>query len=169
MPQNLTNPRRVPVRVVSWLLLVALAVPDRALAIDISYFEKRMTVHVFENGLTLLVCRRPRAPVFSYHALVDVGSADDPPGRTGLAHMFEHMAFKGTDRLGTTDWAAEQLALARVEEAFARYHAARATPQAKPLQRVWRQAIAEADRFVVSGAFAREIERAGGIGLDATT
>ena len=39
----------------------------------------------------------------------------DPMGQTGLAHMFEHMAFKGTDTIGTTNYAAEKVALAKVE------------------------------------------------------
>lgn len=58
-------------------------------------FEKKTTVKVLPNGLTLIVCERPEAPVFSYYTLVDAGSADDPQGASGLAHMFEHMAFKG--------------------------------------------------------------------------
>ena len=43
-------------------------------------------------------------------------------GKTGLAHMFEHMAFKGTDTIGTRDYAGEKVALAKVEEAYAAYH-----------------------------------------------
>ena len=61
-------------------------------------FEKQTTVKVLPNGLTLIVCERPEAPVFSFYTLVDAGSADDPQGASGLAHMFEHIAFKGTDR-----------------------------------------------------------------------
>ncbi len=77
------------------------------------------------NGLTLLICERPEAPVFSFYTLVDAGSAQDPMGKTGLAHMFEHMAFKGTDKIGTTDYAAEKPALAKVEVAYAAYIAER--------------------------------------------
>ena len=66
---------------------------------DLASFEKRTTVKVLPNGLTLIVCERPEAPVFSFYTLVDAGSADDPQGASGIAHMFEHMAFKGsTDR-----------------------------------------------------------------------
>jgi hypothetical protein len=72
-------------------------------------FEKKTTVKVLPNGLTLIVCERPEAPVFSYYTLVDAGSADDPQGDSGLAHMFEHMAFKGTEQIGTTDYPAEKV------------------------------------------------------------
>ena len=56
-------------------------------------FEKRITLKVLNNGLTVLVCERPEAPVFSSFTHVDVGSDREYPGITGLAHMFEHMAF----------------------------------------------------------------------------
>src|SRR3984885_4233669 len=90
---------------------------------NLADFEKRTTVKVLPNGLTLIVSERPEAPVFSFYTLVDAGSADDPQGASGLAHMFEHMAFKGTNEIGTTNYAAEKLALAKVESAYAAYDA----------------------------------------------
>ena len=60
---------------------------------DLASFEKRITLKVLNNGLTVLVCERPEAPVFSSFTHVDVGSDREYPGITGLAHMFEHMAF----------------------------------------------------------------------------
>src|SRR5579872_440684 len=92
-----------------------------AAAQDIASFEKRITVKTLPNGLTLLICERPEAPVFSFFTLVDAGSAQDPKGKTGLAHMFEHMAFKGTDKIGTTNYAAEKVALEKVERIYAAY------------------------------------------------
>ena len=79
--------------------------------------------HRQETGqrLTVIICERPEAPVFSFYTHVDAGSVQDPMGKTGLAHMFEHMAFKGTDTIGTTDYAAEKIALAKVENAYAAY------------------------------------------------
>src|ERR1700719_5410604 len=89
---------------------------------DLSSFEKRVTVKKLPNGLTAVVCQRPdTAPVFSFFTNVDAGSVQDPMGKTGLAHMFEHMAFKGTDTIGTKNYAAEKAALAKVEDAYAAY------------------------------------------------
>src|SRR5258708_27001603 len=88
---------------------------------DIESFEKRITVKKLANGLTAIVMERPEAPVFSFYTRVDAGSAQEVPGITGLAHMFEHMAFKGTDKIGTTNYAAEKVALAKVEKAYAAY------------------------------------------------
>lgn len=50
----------------------------------------------FENGLRLLVVQNKIAPVFSYQTWFNVGSRDEEPGKSGLAHLFEHMMFKGT-------------------------------------------------------------------------
>ena len=68
--------------------------------------------------LTIVVCERHEAPVFSFYTLVDAGSAQDPKGETGMAHMFEHMAFKGTTTIGTTDYEAEKSALEKEEAAY---------------------------------------------------
>src|SRR6202140_5461252 len=92
-----------------------------AAAQDLAAFEKRITVKKLDNGLTVVICERPGAPVFSFNTHVDAGSVQDPMGQTGLAHMFEHMAFKGTDKIGTTDYPAEKIALAKVEKVYAAY------------------------------------------------
>src|SRR6202451_4491147 len=92
-----------------------------AAAQDLASFEKRITVKKLPNGLTIMICERPEAPVFSFFTMVDAGSSQDPMNKTGLAHMFEHMAFKGTDTIGTTDYAAEKPALEKVETTYAAY------------------------------------------------
>src|SRR5437762_7774438 len=92
---------------------------------DLASFEKRITVKKLENGLTAIICERPEAPVFSFFTHVDAGSVQDPMGKTGLAHMFEHMAFKGTDKIGTRDYEGEKKALQKVEDAYTGYLAER--------------------------------------------
>ena len=68
------------------LALCAIASICIANAQDLASFEKRTTAKVLPNGLTLIVCERPEAPVFSFYTLVDAGSADDPQGASGIAH-----------------------------------------------------------------------------------
>ena len=53
----------------------------RSSAQDLASFEKRITVKKLDNGLTVVICERPEAPVFSFFTLVDAGSAQDPMGR----------------------------------------------------------------------------------------
>src|SRR6202049_941124 len=156
-------------------VLVFLLVPTFALAQDVASFEKRITVKKLPNGLTILICERPEAPVFSFFTLVDAGSVQDPMGKTGLAHMFEHMAFKGTDTIGTTNYAAEKPPLEKVETAYAAYlrerdkTVGRDEDKLKQLEKAWKDAITEADKFVVPNQFGKIIEQSGGQDLNAYT
>src|SRR5262249_9880139 len=78
-------------RILILLVLICVIAP-LATAQDVASFEKRTTVKKLSNGLTVIVCERPEAPVFSFYTHVDAGSVQDPMAKTGLAHMFEHMA-----------------------------------------------------------------------------
>jgi predicted Zn-dependent peptidase len=146
-----------------------------AAAQDVASFEKRITVKKLPNGLTLMICERPEAPVFSFFTLVDAGSVQDPMGATGLAHMFEHMAFKGTDKIGTSNFAAEKPALAKVETAYAAYlgerdkNVGRDEAKLKQLEKAWKDAITEADKFVVGNEFGKIVEQNGGEDMNAFT
>ena len=146
-----------------------------ALAQDVASFEKRIQVKKLDNGLTLLVCERPEAPVFSFFTMVDAGSAQDPMRETGLAHMFEHMAFKGTDKIGTTNYAAEKVALEKVEVAYAAYLAerdksvGRDEAKLKQLEQAWKDAITEGDKYVKPNEFGKIIEQNGGEDMNAFT
>src|SRR6059058_5000391 len=139
-------------------LVVALAAT--CLAQDLSSFEKRVTVKKLPNGLTAVVCQRPdSAPVFSFFTNVDAGSVQDPMGKTGLAHMFEHEAFKGTEAIGTNNYAAEKIALQKVEDAYAAYiherdkRVDRDEQKLKQLQSAWQDAMKEAQQYVIPNQF----------------
>jgi len=154
---------------------IVLSLAALATAQDIASFEKRTTVKKLDNGLTVIICERPEAPVFSFFTHVDAGSVQDPLGQTGLAHMFEHMAFKGTDKIGTTDYAAEKVALERVEQAYAAYITERDKPvgrdgqKLKDLEKSWKDAIAAADKYVKPNEFPQIVESNGGEDMNANT
>jgi len=156
-------------------LLLLFCALHSALAQDLASFEKRVQVKTLPNGLTVLILNRPQAPVFSFFTLVDAGDAQDPEGKTGLAHMMEHMAFKGTDTIGTTNFAAETVALAKVEAAYAAYDRAnnrivnRDEKKIAELKAAWEKAREDADQYVVKNEFPEIVERNGGVGLNAST
>jgi predicted Zn-dependent peptidase len=142
---------------------------------DLASFEKRVTVKKLDNGLTILVMERHEAPVFSAYTFVDAGSVQDPKNETGLAHMFEHMAFKGTNTIGTTNWPAEKAALDKVEAAYKAYTDAREKrvgrdeKQVAQLEKAWQDAIKQADKYVVRNAYPEIVEENGGEGMNAST
>ncbi|MGH9162821.1 MAG: M16 family metallopeptidase [Vicinamibacteraceae bacterium] len=158
-------------------LAVALALAGTATveAQSLAEFEKRTTVHTLKNGWTFIIVERPdTAPVFSFATQADVGSAQEVPGITGLAHMFEHMAFKGTPNIGTTDYEKERVAIEEMEKAYRAYQTARLArdpdkAEVDKLRKVFEEKQAGADRYVVPNAFGEIIEREGGVGLNAGT
>jgi predicted Zn-dependent peptidase len=156
------------------LLSVAMAAAG-AKAQDLKSFEQRITTKVLPNGLTLILCERPEAPVFSYTTFVDAGDVNDPSGESGLAHMFEHLAFKGTSEIGTTDYAAEKVALAKVEAANDAYEAEYLKPVGRDeqklaeLKKAFLEAQTEAHKYVIPNQFTDVAERNGAEGLNAET
>ena len=111
----------------------------------------------------------------SFHTYVNVGSVDDPGGETGLAHMFEHMAFKGTPTIGTKNWPAEKAALDAVEVVYDRLDAERNKgPRADPkkiaaIQAELEAAIEKADSYVEPNEYDRVVESNGGVDMNAGT
>src|SRR5277367_3417416 len=160
--------------VVRWMALLC-GLTLAAEAQDLASFEKRITTKVLPNGMTLIVCERPEAPVFSYFTIVDAGDANDPGGQSGIAHMFEHLAFKGTKDIGTTDYAAEKVALDKVEQAYAAYdeeyrkRVGRDEEKLKTLHAAFEQAQAEAQKYVIPNQFTEIAEANGAAGLNAQT
>ncbi len=79
------------------LLLVVLALPARAQQVPV--IEKTLS-----NGMRLLLLPRHDEPTVAGGWVAHVGSSNERPGITGIAHLFEHMMFKGTPALGTKDY-----------------------------------------------------------------
>ena len=150
------------------------ATPDLAQQ-ELARFEKRVTTKVLPNGLTVLLIERPEAPVFSYYTLVDAGDANDPTGQSGIAHMFEHLAFKGTEEIGTTNWPAEKVALKKVEDAYAAYDAeyrkrvGQDPAKLKQLREAFDAAKKDAQQYVVPNQFTEIAEENGATGINAST
>ena len=155
------------------LACLVLAIPASAMSAE--QFEKNLTVHKLDNGLTLLIYERPVAPVVSFFNVVNVGSAQEVPGITGLAHMFEHMAFKGTTRIGTKDYKAEQKALEAVDAAYAALAAERRKidggdpARIAELEEAFEAAQEAAGEYVEPNEFDDIVARAGGVGMNAFT
>lgn len=159
-----------------WLFFVSFLflLVQIASAQDLASFSKRVTVHTLKNGWTFIIVERPIAPVFAFMTRVNVGSAQEGSGVTGLAHMFEHMAFKGTPRLGTTDYGAEKKALEALEQAYIAYQHERLGPhpdqeKVKTLFDAFKSKQKEAAQYVVKNEFGDIIEREGGVALNAFT
>ena len=142
---------------------------------NLAEFEKSVTEHSLANGMRFIIVERHAVPVVSFWLHADVGSVDDPAGQTGMAHMFEHMAFKGTSDIGTKDFKKEKEALARVDQTYAAWQAERLKGELgdaehlKQLEAAFKQAEAEADKFVEPEEYSKAVEQNGGRDINAGT
>ena len=64
-----------------------------------AFAEFRPQHHILENGLEIVVLENNRVPAIAHSIWYKVGSADEPNGKSGIAHFLEHLLFKGTDKL----------------------------------------------------------------------
>jgi len=93
-----------------------------------------VTVHRLSNGLTVYISTDRQKPRFNAWIAVRTGSRNDPATSTGLAHYLEHMLFKGTDELGTLDFAAEK---PLADKSAALYKELRATSDPEARKRIF--------------------------------
>ncbi|MEM7349532.1 MAG: pitrilysin family protein [Acidobacteriota bacterium] len=169
---SLLRPQRAACAITAlWLTALAAPLAGQDLLAD---FESKTSLHVLDNGWTFIIVERPVAPVFSFATVVNVGGAQEVPGITGLAHMFEHMAFKGTPNIGTTDFESEKKALDEVEVAYKSYELARRDRRADPaeverLRAEFKAKEEAAGEFIVANEFSDIVDREGGVGLNAFT
>jgi predicted Zn-dependent peptidase len=155
-------------------LLPAAALADR-LPIQ-SYIDRtiaNVTDFTLDNGMRFIVLERHESPTVSFITYANVGGVDEPPGKTGIAHFLEHLAFKGTTRIGTTDYAAEQPLLDRLDalhHEIERKQAAGADSEdLAALKAEFEQVEAKANSYAIQNEFGQIVQQAGGVGLNATT
>lgn len=78
--------------------------------------EEKVIERTLKNGLKVLIVERHTSPTVSFNIKVKAGSVDEQPGKTGLAHLLEHMLFKGTRTLGAKDYAEEAKLLDEIDK-----------------------------------------------------
>ncbi len=133
---------------------------------------KNISEFQLSNGMKFIVLERHNAPVISFRTYVDVGGADEDPGKTGISHFLEHLAFKGTTRIGTQDFAKEKILLDRQDKLWNTLKAAEKLnnpAEVEKLQAEFKTLDTELLNVSKQNEFGQIIERSGGVGLNATT
>lgn len=165
--------RKIGTKVLGLLLMIA-ALPALSYSQDLASFEEKVTEFTLDNGLKFVVIERPVAPVVSFASYVNVGGVDNPKGNSGLAHVFEHMAFKGTHTIGTTNWEEEQKVLQELDETYQEWLEEQyaTEPDSAKIEQLWsefQKLQEEAGQYVVNNEFSEIVNRNGGTGMNATT
>lgn len=133
---------------------------------------EKVSEFTLDNGMKFIVLERHQAPVVSFMLYADVGAVNESDGETGVAHYLEHLAFKGTQRIGTTNYAAEKQVIDQMDEVFDQILVAEAagqTEKAEELRSQLETLRQEASQYVEQNKYGQIIEQAGGVGLNATT
>lgn len=127
-----------------------------------------------DNGMKFIVLERHEAPVVSFHVYADVGSAQESYGITGISHLLEHMAFKGTKEVGTKDYEAEAKVLKKLDAMYDKI--SREAQKIKPdtewvekMKKKFEELRKEAKEYVVNNEFADMMLQQGDAGFNAYT
>ncbi|NVN90027.1 MAG: insulinase family protein [Desulfuromonadales bacterium] len=137
--------------------------------------EEKVVEHTLKNGLKLLMVERHTSPTVAAWIRFRVGSVDERSDERGIAHLLEHMLFKGTTTLGTTNYAAEKPLLDSIEQAGQSLIAEKAKRDKADAVRVTEltqqlsKLEAEAGRYVVKDEFFELYSKNGGVGYNAFT
>ena len=87
-------------------------------------------IYTLKNGLKVYLAKNDDAPRIQTYIPVRTGSNNDPSDNTGLAHYLEHMMFKGTSKLGSSDWEKEKVLIAQISDLYEK-HKAEKDPEKK--------------------------------------
>ena len=127
-----------------------------------------------KNGMKFIVMEQHEAPVASFHIYANVGSAQESYGITGISHILEHMAFKGTTTVGTKDYAAEAKVLDEMDQVHEKL--SREESQLKPDEKMvkelrdkFEQLQQQAKEYVVNNEYFDMVMQQGDSGVNAYT
>lgn len=138
----------------------------------INRVAEQITEFSLENGLKFIVLENHDAPVVSFVTYANVGGVDEPDGQTGVAHFLEHLAFKGTKRIGTTNYRAEAKQLQQLDGIFAQIQQAQKSGDEAKLAQLTKKFVATqaaASAYVKQNKYGEIVDTAGGVGLNAAT
>ena len=134
--------------------------------------KEQITEFTLDNSLKFIVLQNHEAPLISFVTYANVGGVDEPDGKTGVAHFLEHLAFKGTKQIGTTNYRAEAKVLNKLDRLFADLQEAQEAEDEAKLTKLSEKFVATqsaASRYVKQNEYGNIVDTAGGVGLNAAT
>ena len=133
--------------------------------------ENKVVEHTLKNGMRLLMVERHTSPTVAAWIRFRVGSVDEKSDERGIAHLLEHMLFKGTTTLGSTDYAAEKPILDRIEQTGQSLIAEKAKRERSDAARVaelarqLKELETEAGKYVSRTNFSSSTQRMAGLDI----
>lgn len=170
----LNTSRRIPL--LAMLLCATISLGAGSIAAEYKLVERPhpadpMAVHTYrlDNGLTVFLTENHEEPRFHAEIAIRSGSKHDPAESTGIAHYLEHMLFKGTDQLGTLDFAAEKVHLDSIVALYEQHWSSRDSSERAELYRLIQEQNQLAAEYAVPGEMDKVYSAMGAEGLNAHT
>ena len=126
-------------------------------------------IYTLDNGLKVYLSVNKEQPRIQTIISVRVGGKNDPAETTGLAHYFEHLMFKGTDKFGTSDYEAEKPLLDQIEALFEQYRVTTNEKQRKAIYAQIDELSQQASKLSIPNEYDKLIQSIGGDGCNAWT
>ena len=157
------NPNIPMKKILTLFLFIALA--------GMIHAQQSLKVETFrlDNGLKVILCEEHSQPKIYGCVVVHAGSKNENPNATGVAHYFEHIMFKGTDRIGTTDWAKEKPYLDSISQAYDRLQAAKNDKERHDIQLEINRLSIAASQYAIPNEVDAILQNMGCTGLNAGT
>ncbi len=126
-------------------------------------------IYTLKNGLKVYLAQNFDAPKIQTYIPVKTGSNNDPSDNTGLAHYLEHMMFKGTSKLGSSNWEKEKPLLDEISDLYEQ-HKAETDPEKKEIiYKKIDEVSQEASKFAIANEYDKAISSLGANGTNAHT
>ena len=126
-------------------------------------------IYTLDNGLKVYLTVNKETPRIQTFIAVRVGGKNDPAETTGLAHYFEHLMFKGTDKYGTQDYAAEKPLLDQIEQQFEIYRQTTDEAERKAIYHTIDSLSYEASKYAIPNEYDKLMAAIGSSGSNAYT
>ncbi len=137
------------------------------------YLSRNVVTRTLANGITVIMLNRGYAPTLAFDISFKVGSVDESYSTIGAAHLLEHMLFKGTDTIGTRDYAKEKVILDKIEaigETLDRLRIENPKNiQIPDLEKRLKELEKELQQYVISSPYDRMYTSNGAVGFNAAT
>ncbi|MBQ2418584.1 MAG: insulinase family protein, partial [Alistipes sp.] len=126
-------------------------------------------IYTLDNGLKVYMSVNKEQPRIQTMIAVRVGAKNDPTETTGLAHYFEHLMFKGTEKYGTSNYEAEKPVLDQIEAMFELYRKSEDEAERKTLYAKIDSLSQEAAKYAIPNEYDKLVQSIGGDGCNAWT
>ena len=139
------------------------------LSVNVMNAQLKVKTTKLDNGLKVVMCEDHSSPKAYGAVYVHAGSKNDPLDATGMAHYFEHIMFKGTDKIGTINWEAEKVYLDSIDIMYDKLHETTDVDERTAIQKKINELSLASTDYAIPNEVDVILTKMGGEGLNAGT